>query len=317
MRKIYAIGETVLDIIFKDGKPVSATPGGSALNTAISLGRLGMNVHFISEYGTDRAGSMIDGFLNRNGVKTDCICRYKGNSSLALAFLDENNNAAYDFYKNYPPKRLDIRFPEPTANDILLFGSFYGIDPLIHERLKPFLEHARNCGALILYDPNFRASHLPELADRLPVITANFRFADIVKGSVEDFRYIFGAKNSRETWQKLDKLCDMLVYTADKHNVELYLANVREEYPVPPLQPVSTIGAGDTFNAGLVYGMVQHEINKKNLKSMNAEQRVSVIETAIRFAREVCLIYDNYISCEFAAKYRNNTKHNLPDQNQI
>ena len=59
MRKIIGIGETVLDILFKDGVPVKAVPGGSTFNSMISLGRMGLNVSFISEVGNDKVGEMI------------------------------------------------------------------------------------------------------------------------------------------------------------------------------------------------------------------------------------------------------------------
>ena len=128
MRKIYTIGETVLDIVFKNQLPVAAKAGGSMLNTAVSLGRLGLPIHFISEYGTDTVGDMIDGFLTSNGVDTRFVYHYSdGKSALALAFLDEKNNANYSFYKAYPTKRLDVSFREVQSNDIIMFGSFYGI----------------------------------------------------------------------------------------------------------------------------------------------------------------------------------------------
>lgn len=57
MRKVIGIGETTFDIIFKDGQPVSAVPGGSAFNAIISLGRSGVNTTFISEAGNDRIGN--------------------------------------------------------------------------------------------------------------------------------------------------------------------------------------------------------------------------------------------------------------------
>ena len=66
MRRIFAIGETVYDIIFKGTQPVSAKPGGAMLNTAVSLGRLNLPVHFISEYGYDIVGDIINNFLNKN-----------------------------------------------------------------------------------------------------------------------------------------------------------------------------------------------------------------------------------------------------------
>ena len=72
MRKIFGIGETVLDIIFKDGQPQAAKAGGSVLNSAVSMGRMGLPVSFISEYGLDDVGELIDNFLNENGVNTRC-----------------------------------------------------------------------------------------------------------------------------------------------------------------------------------------------------------------------------------------------------
>lgn len=59
MRKVIGIGETILDILFKDSQPTAAVPGGSVFNGIISLGRLGVNVTFISETGNDKVGDII------------------------------------------------------------------------------------------------------------------------------------------------------------------------------------------------------------------------------------------------------------------
>jgi len=130
MRRIFGIGETVLDIIFKNGQPQAAKPGGSVLNSMVSMGRMGLPVSFISEYGLDDVGYLIDNFLKDNGVNTSVVNRFnKGNTSLALAFLDDKNDAHYTFYKDIPGKRLDIEFPETRKDDIIQFGSFYAIWP--------------------------------------------------------------------------------------------------------------------------------------------------------------------------------------------
>lgn len=68
MRKVIGIGETVLDIIFRENKPVNAVPGGSTFNALVSLGRAGIPVTFISDVGDDKVGRFIVNFLKDNGV---------------------------------------------------------------------------------------------------------------------------------------------------------------------------------------------------------------------------------------------------------
>ena len=303
MRRIFAIGETVFDIIFKQEKPVASTPGGSMLNTAVSLGRLGLDVYFISEYGKDTVGNLVDDFLHINGVNTDYVYRYDQlSSSLALAFLDDNNNAEYSFYKHYPENRLDMSFPEITGDDLIIYGSFYGIEREINARLKPFLEQARVKNALVIYDPNFRKAHISGLDVYRPVMMENFAHADIVKGSNEDFLHILGTRTAAETWRHLDNRCDLLIYTANSNPVELCMVGVHDSFPVPTVMPVSTIGAGDTFNAGLIFGLVTRDIGKHELKKLHECHRAAIIQPAIRFAGHVCMSYDNYISRELAEK---------------
>ena len=69
MRKIIGIGETILDIIFRNNQPSHAVPGGSTFNTLISLGRLGVPATFISEIGKDTVGDIIIDFMKKNGLK--------------------------------------------------------------------------------------------------------------------------------------------------------------------------------------------------------------------------------------------------------
>ncbi len=99
MRKIYGIGETVFDIIFKNEQPQAAKAGGAMLNSTVSLGRIGLPVSFISEYAGDNVGRIIDSFLIENGVSTAYVDHFKeGKTKLALAFLNEQNDASYTFY---------------------------------------------------------------------------------------------------------------------------------------------------------------------------------------------------------------------------
>jgi fructokinase len=301
MRKIFTIGETVLDIIFKNGQPVASTAGGSMLNTSVSLGRLGLPVHFISEYGNDPVGSMIDDFLNQNGIATDYVYHFEdGKSALALAFLDEGNNASYTFYKSYPQKRFDIAFPEVNENDIVMFGSIYAIAMEIRETFREFLYYAKSRNALIYYDPNFRKAHLHELEQLRPAILENMSLASVVRASDEDLEIIFGAKNSDEAYEAVKPLCSTLIYTSSSEAAYLKTPEISICLPTRKITPVSTIGAGDTFNAGIAYGLYKHKIDKDALSSVSTNIWQQLIGYGIDFATDVCLSYDNYISAEFA-----------------
>ena len=76
MRKIIGIGETILDIIFKNEQPTAAVPGGSTFNGIISLGRLGLPVTMITETGNDKIGHIIKNFMTDNGIDNSHVCIY-------------------------------------------------------------------------------------------------------------------------------------------------------------------------------------------------------------------------------------------------
>jgi fructokinase len=304
MRKIYSIGETLLDIIFRKGQPQAAKAGGSMLNSVVSLGRIGLPVSFITEYGLDDIGFMIDAFLKENGVSTDLVHRsVEGNTAIALAFLDENNDAHYTFYKNYPAKRLDIPFPEIKKDDIVLCGSFYAISSEIRDKFKSFISRAKEEGAMIIYDPNFRKSHREELDILRPMILENIRMASLVRGSDEDFRNIFGSENAEEAWDEIRADCECLVYTTNADNVFIRTTSFSGKFPVKKIVPVSTIGAGDNFNAGMIASFYRDNISADELDKLERNDWENVIKTAIEFATQVCMSYDNYIDLAFASKY--------------
>jgi fructokinase len=308
MRKIYGIGETVLDIIFKDGQPQAAKAGGSVLNSVVSMGRMGLPVSFISEYGQDDVGALIDSFLKSNGVDTSSVHRFRdGSTSLALAFLDNKNDAHYTFYKDFPEKRLDIEFPQINKDDIVQCGSFYAIWPEIRDKFKKFIQTASGNGALVLYDPNFRPTHLSELGILKPLIIENMKMATLLRGSDEDFKNIFGANNSEEAWDIVKQYCKCLVYTANVDGVYVRTTSFSGKFPVQKINPVSTIGAGDNFNAGMLTSIYSNKITRDQLEKLGEKEWSKIITSAVDFATHVCMSYENYISDEFAARLKAGT----------
>jgi fructokinase len=305
MRKIYGIGETVFDIIFKNGQPQAAKPGGAMLNSIVSLGRVGQPVHFISEYADDDVGSLIDAFLHANGVDNSFVHHYRdGKTKLALAFLNERNDASYTFYEKYSEKRLDIEFPVIVKNDILLCGSIYAITDEIRDKFRSLVGAAYRNGAIVIYDPNFRSAHRHELDRLKPLIVENMSMASMVRGSDEDFSNIFGASTPDEAWEAVKNYCHCLVYTANAEGVYVRTENFSGRFPVKKLTPVSTIGAGDNFNAGMMAAIYINGINAENLGSIGEDIWNRIITMGVDFASEVCMSYENYVSEEFAAKIR-------------
>jgi fructokinase len=74
-----------------------------------------------------------------------------------------------------------------------------------------------------------------------------------------------------------------------------YCKNFSKHYPVPSIKPVSTIGAGDSFNAGIITAMYENNISSINIKDCSQDQWDTIIEKGINFASAVCMSYDNYI----------------------
>lgn len=301
MRKVYGFGETVLDIIFKDGMPAAARPGGSVLNSFVSLGRLGWDPCFISEYGMDDVGGLIEDFLKDNGVRTDFVNRYsEGQSALALAFLDSENNANYSFYKNFPVKRLQELPSSIQKDDIILFGSIYASSAAVRESVMRFLNMGREAGGLIVYDPNFRKAHLSELEELRPRIIENLAFADIVRGSDEDFKLVFGMDDPLEIADRFLGDSCILIFTRNREGVQVYSGKNQVDVPSDKITPLSTIGAGDNFNAGIVHFLLSRNILREHIGELSEHDLEEMAITGIRFASNVCLSYDNYISRDFA-----------------
>lgn len=305
MRKVIGIGETILDVIFQHNQPSVAVPGGSVFNGMISLGRMGADVSFISETGNDRVGNSILEFMRDNNLTTDYVSVFPdGKSPVSLAFLDENNDAEYIFYKEYPKQRLDVIYPKINEDDIVVFGSYFSLNPVLRDRVIELLEIAKQKKAIVYYDPNFRSTHKDEAMRLAPVIIENLEYADIVRGSKEDFINMYKLDDADRIYkEKVQFYCPNFLYTKGSKGISLRTKEFAKEYPAEPVEVVSTIGAGDNFNAGLIYGLLKYGIRRADLATLSEAQWDKIVKCGADFAAEVCRGYDNSISKEFAGRY--------------
>lgn len=302
-RTIYGIGETIYDIIFKDGKPVTAHPGGSTYNCMVSLGRCGLRGKFISETGKDIVGDMIIRFLEENGIDANYVNQFEGGkSALALAFLDENNDAVYQFYKDYPSQRLQVAPPVIRGEDILVYGSFFALNQAVRPMVKPIVEQAKKEGALVYYDPNYRATHVPNRIDLLKVLIENYTLSTLVRASDEDLKNIYPSLGLSEIYQEIAAYCPHLIVTSGSGPVSVFSEDKRIEIPVPQIEPVSTVGAGDSFNAGFIYALIENNLQAADIGNLTTEQWEKLVERASLFSAEVCMRYENFVSSDFIRK---------------
>lgn len=271
----------------------------------ISLGRLNVPVSFISELGNDRVGDMIRDFMEDNHITTEFVDRFPdGKSPISLAFLDDDKNANYIFYKDYPAQRLEVPLPKIEKDDIFVFGSYYSLNPVLRTRMVEFLQYAQERKAIIYYDPNFRKAHAHEAIRLMPTVLENLEFADIVRGSDEDFQNLYGKSDAQKVYKEhIQFYCDRFLTTHGANGVNLHTRNFTRHFDSPQIQPLSTIGAGDNFNAGIIYGLLKYDVRHADLPSLDQDTWGKIIRCGMDLASEVCQSYDNYVSKEFAAKY--------------
>lgn len=299
----------MLDIIFKNGKPIEAVPGGSTFNGIVSLGRAGVKTVFVSETGNDRVGEYVRDFLRDNNVDTSAINVFQETKSpVSLAFLDKDNNADYIFYRDQKHDHMDFAYPDIQKDDIVVFGSFYAVNPALRPQVSGLLEYARQRGAIIYYDVNFRKAHQADVMKVTPNLIDNLEYADIVRGSKEDFEVLYKKDSAERVYRaETSFYCKRFIYTDGPNPASVFSNNgFHKEYAMPKTETVSTIGAGDNFNAGFIYGMIKYGVTRDDVEQgLSEEVWDKLIATATAFSADCCKDIFNYISKEFGQQLQN------------
>lgn len=303
IRTITAMGETIMDILFRKGQPVAAVPGGSSFNSIISIGRTGLPCRFIGYTGHDRVGLDTQVFLSKNGVSIENFEVREGEkSAISLAYLDDNGDATYQFYKETPRAHKTWLMPTFQKDDILLFGSYYAICKGMRPQVAPTLRAANEAGAILYYDLNFRRSHAHELETLFPAIHQNFRETTLVRGSSDDFEVMYQSRDAREIYERhISKYCPLFICTAGGGTISICTPTSSFDFQAPMLpNVVSTVGAGDNFNAGFIYGLVRLGVTHEQLYTLDRQGWEGLIHYATSFAAQACQSTDNFISENFA-----------------
>lgn len=290
-----------MDILFKEDKPIDAVPGGSAFNSVISIGRVGVPCAFIGYTGKDHVGDLTVDFLKANSVDVRYF-EQKDNvkSCISLAFLDERGDAHYVFYKDTPVSNslLDRKL-EFQAGDALLLGSYYAISAGTRSQIKGVLNAAVAAGATVYYDLNFRSSHKDELPELMPAILDNFRRATVVRGSADDFEVMWGERDARKIYKEhIARYCRIFICTSGAGRITVCTPDDAWDFDVQQVADVvSTVGAGDNFNAGFLCALSRRQMSLAG--SIEKVDMAPLIESGVRFASAVCRSTENYVPVSF------------------
>ena len=254
------IGESLVDVRHDtrvDPPEVVEHPGGSPLNIAVALARLGVETTLVTQVGDDDRGATLARHVADSGVELVRLAQTRPTST-ATAVIGADGAATYEFDLAWSPDRL----PDPADYAVVHVGSIGAVLAPGADLVAELAAAAATAGVPVSFDPNVRPAITPDLAD---VRRRAERIADgatLLKLSDED---------AAELYPSLDPWDAALARRlADRHGALLVVVSHREFgvvvshggkwvwVPAPSVDVVDTIGAGDTVTAAVLAGALEH-----------------------------------------------------------
>ena len=255
--RITSIGEILVDLtqthVDENGIPhFAANPGGAPANVAVAAAKLGTEAAFIGCVGDDVYGRLLRDTLVRFGVCVDGLqVTRQTNTTLAIVTVDERGERSFSFYrKPGADTAIDAQaaIRAIAGTGILHFGSVSLTDPVCRDTVITTVQAAKKAGALITYDPNYRAALWEHEDAAVLQMRAVLPLCDIVKISDEETTLLCGVQDPRAALRKLMDLgVRLAVVTLGAHGALWRFGDLEGEAPGFPVRVADTNGAGDTF----------------------------------------------------------------------
>lgn len=284
---ILCCGEALIDMLPREtlaGEQAFAPyVGGAVFNTAIALGRLGTDVGFFSGLSTDLFGRKLSEALERSHVDVSRVRFSQRPTTLAFVHLT-NGQAAYTFYDENSAGRMlaEADLPKLDATVQALHLSCISLVAEPCGSTYEALMHREADARVIMLDPNIRPGFIPDRERHLARMQRMIARADIVKLSDEDLDWFGEAGTGDDVAQRwLAKGPSLVVLTRGRHGAVARTRNARVEIPAPQVEVADTVGAGDTFSAGLLTALQERgALTKSALGSLDER----ALEEVLRFA---------------------------------
>ncbi|MEE2953394.1 MAG: carbohydrate kinase [Pseudomonadota bacterium] len=292
-------GDSLFDV-FADPETDVATiglkgrVGGSPLNVALGLARLGHQSSFFTKLSSDIFGKRLTGFMDREAIGREFAIPTDRHTTLAIVSLSEAGSASYDFYiegtadRSIEPEEVPASFPNELLG-IHLASYSTVTEPTASALAK--LAKQESGRRFISYDPNIRASIEPDLDLWRAKVRELVPLSTLVKASEEDLEQLYpGRAIDMVLSDWLDLGAEAAVVTRGEHGAVAALKNgLRAEAEGLPVAVVDTVGAGDTFQAALIAWLIENgRLSRDGLKTAGAAELNALLAFAIRAAAVTC-----------------------------
>lgn len=288
---ILCCGEALIDMLPRQSAAGEAAfvplPGGAVYNTALALGRLGVQAGLWCGLSDDLFGQMLAAPLAEAGVDIALCPRSDRPTTLAFVTLDQGQ-ARYRFYdegtaaRMVGPEALPDLPPDITA---LYFGGISLIpEPCgsAHEALL-----LREAGRrLVMMDPNIRPGFVTDAAAYRARLGRMLARADIVKLSDEDLHWLMGPGAAGDHARTLmARGPAVVIVTAGAAGATAWCGDAVVAVTPPPVAVVDTVGAGDTFNAGVLAALARAgALSRAGLRALGPEGLRAALDHGARVA---------------------------------
>jgi fructokinase len=293
---VTVIGEAIVDLVPGDQPwTFHAVPGGSPYNVAIGLARLGHRATLMARLAGNALGRLLREHAQAEGVGLDAAPRAAEPATLAVVSLDASARASYDFYLDGTADwqwtaEETSRAPEGTP--VLHFGSIASWTPPGDARIHELAHRLRGRGdVLITYDPNVRPGLLADYRHGQRVVERALRLAHLAKASTDDVAWLYPDQAPDEVARRwLELGATVVVITSSVDGAYAYTAqgwSVRR--PALDIAVVDTVGAGDSFTAGLIGSLIRRGQHlRADLARCPPDQLSGALDDAILVASLNC-----------------------------
>ena len=286
--RVVIAGEALIDLIIGQDGSVTPAAGGGQYNAARALARLGGNVEFLGRISDDWFGKLLRSKLDEDGVGTSLVVDTADPTTLVLAEIDEAGVAHYHWYieKTTVPglelaDALKAGDPAPDALHVGTLG--LAMEPIADSLAALVAEVPES--TFVMVDPNCRPTATPDFDRYQSRMRRVLARADLVKGSDEDFEYLALAESPEATAELLlGQGVGAVLVTQGGDVARGFCAGGEVSVPVPSVEVVDTVGAGDTFGGSFLAYWLERGLGRRELDDAD------LLEAGVTFAVQAAAI---------------------------